>query len=302
MSMLVLGSVALDTIETEKGSAVDCLGGSATHAALAASYFTRPSLVGVVGEDFPEEHHRFLAARVDLSELRALPGRTFRWHGFHSLVTGKTTTKATELNTYAAFKPELSKRSRAATHVLLGNIDPELQLHVLEQLDGPTLVACDTMSLWIELSRSKVIEVMREVDLFLINEQESYELTGLDTVEEAGEAMLRYGARSVIIKCGSRPSLLFAEGRRLAVPAVPGVDVTDPTGAGDNYAGALVGYMESRGAAAADAADLIHGMHVGSATASYAIEDFGAEVHRRLTQADIERRLNVLLASQRSAG
>src|SRR5690606_20232910 len=151
---------AHDTIETEKGTAVECLGGAATHASLDASYYTRPSLVGVVGEDFPKEHHEVLAERVDVSELKTLPGLTFRWHGAHSLATGRTTTKLTELNTYEQFKPELGPASRAASHVLLGNIDPHLQLYVLEQLEGARLVACDTMSLWIDLFRDKVVEVM----------------------------------------------------------------------------------------------------------------------------------------------
>lgn len=302
MSMLVLGSIALDTIETEKGTAVECLGGSATHAALAASYFTRPSLVGVVGDDFPQEHHQFLAERVDITEMETLPGRTFRWHGFHSLTSGQTTTKATELNTYEQFKPELSPKSRAASHVLLGNIDPNLQLHVLDQLDGPWLVACDTMSLWIDLFRDQVIDVMRQVDLFFINEQESYELTGAGSVEEAGEAMLGYGAKHAIIKCGARPSRLFAGEGRAEVPAVPDVEVTDPTGAGDNFAGALIGYMKRQEATAGDTAALIHGMYLGSATASYAIEAFGTGAHRHLTPEDIERRLSVLASAGTSAG
>lgn len=299
--MLVLGSIALDTIETEKGIAEECLGGSATHAALAASYFTRPSLVGVVGEDFPEDHRGFLAERIDVSELVTLPGRTFRWRGFHSLTTGETTTKATELNTYEAFKPELSARSRAASHVLLGNIDPHLQLHVLDQLKAPSLVACDTMSLWIDLFPEKVIEVMRRVDLFFINEQESYELTGARSVAEAGEALLAYGAKNAIIKCGPKPSWLFSAKARTDVPAVSGVDLVDPTGAGDNYAGALVGYMASLGATVQDTAELVHGMRLGSATASLAIEAFGTGAHRSLTHQDIELRLAALtLANQKS--
>jgi len=302
MPMLVLGSIALDTIETEKGLAEECLGGSATHAALAASYFTRPSLVGVVGEDFPEEHRDFLAERVDLSELVTLPGRTFRWHGFHSLEKGVTTTKATELNTYEQFRPELSAKSRAASHVLLGNIDPHLQLYVLDQLEAPRLVACDTMSLWIKLFPEKVVEVMRRADLFFINEQESYELTGARSVEEAGKALLDWGARNAIIKCGPEPSRLFSAEGRAEVPAVPGVELADPTGAGDNYAGALMGYMEARGATVRDRAALVQGMRLGAATASYAIEDFGTGAHRRLTFRDIEGRLASLELSHRRSG
>lgn len=292
--MLVLGSIALDTIETERGTATDCLGGSASHAALAASYFTVPRLVGVVGDDFPPEHHRFLAERVDVGELDVLPGRTFRWHGFHSIETGETVSKLTELNTYERFKPDLSERTRASTHVFLGNIDPELQTHVLRQLIGPRIVACDTMSLWIRTARDKVIDVMRRVDLFLINEEESFELTGADNALEAGRAMQRLGARRVIIKRGSRPSQLFAGDGYAEVPTVPDVDVMDPTGAGDNFAGAMLGFMHSRSAGPDDTGALIEGMHVGSATASFAIEAMGALAHRHLTRDRIEQRIRAL--------
>lgn len=294
MSLTVLGSIALDTIETERGSAVECLGGSASHAALAASYFTRPRLVGVVGDDFPKEHTEFLSGKVAIDELEVLEGKTFRWHGMHSLVSGETTTKATHLNTYESFKPSLTDETAKASHVLLGNIDPNLQLHVLDQLESPTLVACDTMSLWIDIAKEKVIEVMKRVDLFLINEQESYELTGEDNVAAAGQKMLEWGAKRVIIKCGGEPAHLFGEGVHREVPTVPGVDVTDPTGAGDNFAGALMGYMSRHDAGVEDVDRLYEAMRYGSAVASYAIETFGTQVHKYITFDHIESRLVAL--------
>lgn len=297
MSLIVLGSIALDTIETERGTAIECLGGSASHAALAASYFAKPRLVGVVGDDFPEEYIRFLSERMDVSELEALPGKTFRWHGAHSLASGETTTKATHLNTYESFEPSLSDESAESTHVLLGNIDPNLQLHVLRQLKGPVLTACDTMSLWIDIAKERVLEVMRSVDLFLINEQESYELTGAEDVDGAGEQMLDWGAKSVIIKRGARPARLYGRVVRREIPTVDDVEVMDPTGAGDNFAGALMGYMASRGAPVDDTESLAKGMSYGCAVASFAIETFGTHVHKYLTTDHIERRMVAVSAA-----
>ncbi len=290
VSLVVLGSIALDTIETERGMEQECLGGSASHASLAASYFTRPRLVGVVGDDFPQEYQAFLANRMDISELEVLTGKTFRWHGAHNLATGHTEHKATHLNTYESFKPLLGEASSASTHVLLGNIDPNLQLHVLDQLRATQLVACDTMSLWIEIAKEKVIDVMRRVDLFLINETESYELTERSDVKAAGEQMLQWGARRVIIKCGGRPAHLYGDGVHREIPTVAGVDVTDPTGAGDNFAGAMMGYMAQNGARADDLERLTRAMSYGSAVASYAIESFGTRAHERLSLEMIERR------------
>lgn len=296
MSLIVLGSIALDTIETERGAEAECLGGSASHASLAASYFTRPGLIGVVGDDFPKEYMEFLSGRMDTAELEVLPGKTFRWHGAHSLTTGETEHKATHLNTYESFEPRLSAASAASTHVLLGNIDPNLQLHVLEQLNATQLVACDTMSLWIDIAKEKVIEVMRRVDLFLINEEESYELTERGDVKSAGEQMLQWGARRVIIKCGGRPAHLYADGVHREIPTVSGVDVMDPTGAGDNFAGALMGHMAQHGAGADDVERLTRAMSYGSAVASYAIEAFGTQAHQKLSFEQIERR-SVTLAT-----
>ena len=294
MSMLVLGSIALDTIETERGAARECLGGSASHASLAASYFVKPRVVGVVGEDFPSDYRSFLSSRVDASELATLPGKTFRWHGFHSLASGETISRLTELNTYEQFHPRLSERTARASHVLLGNIDPTLQLHVLDQLTSPGVVACDTMSLWIDIAKDKVLEVMRRADIFFINEQESYELTGRDDVIQAGADMLSRGAKRVIIKRGSQPAKLFTEAGAFEVSTIHDVDVVDPTGAGDNFAGALMGFLASKQVTAADPSHVIRGMQYGSAVASYAIERFGADAHKELALDKIEERLSII--------
>lgn len=289
--LLILGSVALDTIETERGKVVDSLGGSATHACLAAGYFVRPRLVGVVGDDFPDGYHRFLASRIDVSELQVLPGATFRWHGMHSLARGTTTSIRTELNTYQQFDPRLSADSARAPFVFLGNIAPELQLQVLEQLRAPRFVACDTMALWIETQADAVFDVMRRVDLLLVNEEEAAALAGMpgaagrDEADAlaAGRTLLAEGARRVVIKRGAEPALLITRDRVWRVPSCPDVDVMDPTGAGDNFAGATLGLLAAQDGPIDDET-LAAAMRVGAAAAAYNIELFGTLVHRYLTR------------------
>lgn len=303
MSLLILGSVALDTIETERGKATECLGGSATHAALAASYFVKPRLVGVVGDDFPAEYRQFLAERIDLSELAVYSGKTFRWDGYHSLETGRTITRATHLNTYEHFRPRLSPTGAAAPYIFLGNIDPELQLSVLDQLASPRCVACDTMSLWISLNPEKVLAVMRRADLFFLNEQEAFELTHKERVIEAGQRLLDWGAQRVIIKCGGQGVWIFdrkaaaSEGPR-HVPAVPDVDLVDPTGAGDSFAGALMGYLARLGTTPDETDALLQAAYTGAAVASHTIEAFGADAHRTLSHERIFERVRLLAGSE----
>lgn len=290
MSLLVLGSVALDTLETDRGKVVDCLGGSASHAAFAASYFVRPTIIGVVGDDFPKEDWEFLSSRADLSELKVLRGKTFRWHGEHDLVTGETRSKSTELNTYEQFAPELSRGASQSPYVLLGNIAPELQLKVLGQLHSPRVIVADTMPLWIDTARDGVIEVLRQAHVFMLNAEEAFMLTDRRDAEEAGAALLELGGRYVIVKQGAEPAVLISRDGVRKVPSFPNVDLVDPTGAGDNFAGATLGFMASQGAWADNLDVIAQGMTYGVAVASYAIEGFGTTVHRDLTKDDIEKR------------
>lgn len=294
MAVLVLGSVAFDTLETDRGQVADCLGGSASHAACAVSYFARPLIVGVVGDDFPQKDWDFLASRADLSELKVLSGKTFRWHGQHNLATGETVSKSTELNTYAEFSPKLSSDSAHAAYVLLGNIAPELQLKVLRQLKSPRVIVADTMPLWIDTDRDGVIEVMRQSHIFMLNAEEAAMLTGKRDAEEAGVALLGQGGRSVIVKQGGDPSVLVSQAGVRKVPSYSKVDLVDPTGAGDNFAGATLGYLASQGVLADNLDVIMQGMTYGVATASFAIEDFGTRVHRHLTKEDIEARRSAL--------
>lgn len=292
MSVLVLGSVALDTLETDRGKVVDCLGGSASHAACAVSYFVRPTIVGVVGDDFPKDAWDFLAERADLSELKVLRGKTFRWHGIHNLQTGETITKATELNTYEQFAPELSRKASQLPYVLLGNIAPELQLRVLEQLHSPRVVVADTMPLWIDTDRAGVLEVMQRAHLFMLNAEEARMLTDKHAAEDAGAALLELGARCVIVKQGGDPAVLVSRHGVCSIPSYPDVDLVDPTGAGDNFAGAMLGYLAAQGASGDNIDAIAQGMTYGAAIASFAIEQFGTSIHQRLTKEDIEKRRN----------
>lgn len=292
MPLLVLGSVALDTLETERGSAERCLGGSASYAALAAHYFVRPTLLGIVGDDFPDEDRAFLAERVDLSELAVAAGeKTFHWHGRHSLATGETTTLRTEVNAYERFAPRLSPAAAELPYALLGNIQPALQSDVLSQLRNPRFVASDTMSLWIQTEKDALVELARRVDLFLLNEEEARELTGRTDARACGEALLEMGIKRVIVKRGARPALLMSEQGRREVPSYPDVDLVDPTGAGDSFAGALMGYLASRGVKDPSLDTLAEAMRYGAAAASYTIERFGAKAHAFLTRERLEDRL-----------
>lgn len=297
VSVLVLGSVALDTLETDRGKVVDCLGGSASHAACAVSYFVRPTIVGVVGDDFPKEAWDFLAARADLSELKVLRGKTFRWHGMHDLKTGETVTKATELNTYEQFAPELSQEASRLPYVLLGNIAPELQLRVLEQLQSSRVVLADTMPLWIDADRPGVIEVMRRSHVFMLNAEEARMLTDKRAAEDAGAALLEQGARCVVVKQGGDPAVLVSRRGVRHVASYPDVDLVDPTGAGDNFAGATLGYLAAQGADGDNIDAIAAGMTYGAAIASFAIEEFGTLVHQRLTKEDIEKRRKTAIAT-----
>lgn len=297
MSVLVLGTIALDTVETERGRAVECLGGSGVHAACALSYFTRPRIVGVVGEDFPENDWEFLAARADVSEVRVLPGKTFRWHAEHDLRTGATVAKLIQLNTYSDFDPVLSPASAASPYVVLGNISPALQRKVMEQLQAPKVITADTMPHWIEMDPEGVRWVMRHCDVFFLNADEAELLTGNRDARQAGRVLLQQGAQRVIIKQGREPAVLVARDGTREVPAYPGADLVDPTGAGDNFAGATVGRLAERRATADDLDALADAMSYGAATASFVIEAFGIEAHRRLTREQIEARRATLLSA-----
>jgi sugar/nucleoside kinase (ribokinase family) len=294
-AVAVVGSVAFDTIETPMGIAEEVLGGSATHFAVAASYFAPVRLVAVVGEDFPEAERDYLASRdIDLSGLEVRPGRTFRWSGRYHEDMNVRDTVALELNVFADFHPTLSSQTRGAPLVFLANIDPLLQAGVLEQFEDPAVVACDTMNHWIENARDSLEALLPRLDLLIVNDEEARLLSGEHNVSRAARRILELGPRSVLIKRGEYGAILFSPDSVFAVPAYPLEEVFDPTGAGDTFAGGVIGYLAATGERSEGG--LRRAIVYGSVLASYVVEDFGGQRLRTLTRDEIERRYRQFVA------
>jgi sugar/nucleoside kinase (ribokinase family) len=276
MSLLVVGSVALDSIETPFGTATDALGGSATFFSAAASFFCPVQLVGVVGHDFPRHGLEFLERRgVDLSGLDQKPGESFRWSGLYSFDLNKRETRETRLGVFADFRPVIPHAFRNAQWIFLGNIDPELQLEVLEQVRDPRLVACDTMNYWIEGKREALLRLLANVDLILVNDSEARELSGDYNLLRAARWIQAHGPDVVIVKKGEHGAILFTRDVIFFAPGYPLEIVFDPTGAGDAFAGGFLGYLARAGST--DPAHLRRAMIFGSALGSFAVERFGVE-------------------------
>jgi sugar/nucleoside kinase (ribokinase family) len=294
MSILCVGSVALDSVSTPSGARDEALGGSATFFSTAASFFTHVDVVAVVGEDFPPEHLRFLESRgVGLAGLEHKQGKTFRWKGKYEWDLNEAKTLATELNVFQSFAPRVPAALRVSEWVFLGNIDPELQYSVLDQVDKPKLVAADTMNYWIAGKPKELKRALSRVDLLFINDAEARQLAGESNVVKAVKAIRQMGPRIVCVKRGEYGALLFLEdaGRGagfFAVPALPLEEVRDPTGAGDSFAGGFMGSLASGGGL--DAAALRRAAVMGSVMASLAVEDFSLDRFRGLEKSDIESR------------
>ncbi len=289
MSLLVVGSVALDSLETPFGHREEVLGGSASYFSAAASYFGAPRVVAVVGEDFPEEHLRFLEGRgADLSGLARRPGRTFRWNGRYEFDLNTAHTLDTQLNVFADFRPQLPEPYVDSEYVFLGNIDPDLQRAVLDQVRGPRLVACDTMNFWITSKRESLLRTIRRVDLLFVNDAEVRQLSGEHNVVKAARQVLAWGPRAVVVKRGEYGALLFTGGEVFAAAAFPVPDVYDPTGAGDSFAGGFMGYLARCGRESPEI--LRRAVVLGSVLASFAVEQFGLDRFRTLAAEEIHGR------------
>jgi sugar/nucleoside kinase (ribokinase family) len=244
-SVLVVGSVALDDLDGPFGARPDVLGGSASYICVAASYLAENvQLVAVVGDDFPKQHLDMMAAHgIGLDGLEIKPGKTFRWKGVYSETLESRKTLDTQLGVFADFKPRLTEAHKDADLVFLGNIDPVLQLEVLEQVRRPTLVACDTMNFWISGKLDELRRVLEHVDILLINDEEARQLAGVHNLVRAADAIRMMGAKAVIVKRGDSGALLFHESGVFAAPALPLAEVIDPTGAGDTFAGGFIGSL-----------------------------------------------------------
>jgi sugar/nucleoside kinase (ribokinase family) len=290
MSLLVVGSVALDSVETPFGRRDDALGGSATFFSTAASFFGPVSLIGAVGDDFPEEHVRFLEGRgVDLSGLQRVPGKTFRWKGRYAFDLNEAQTLDTQLNVFGQFRPELPAHLRRPDLLFLGNIHPDLQGLVLDQVAArPKLVALDTMNFWISGTREALLRTLARVDMLFINDAEVRQLSGEHNVVKAARAVLGMGPKRVVVKRGEYGAVLFDGDRVFAAPAYPLEDVFDPTGAGDSFAGGFMGFLARHGNGSVEA--LRQACIAGSTLASFAVEQFSLERFRDLTAREIDER------------
>ena len=292
--LLIVGSVAFDSVETPQGRADMALGGSASYASIAASYFARPQVVGVVGEDFQQHHMaRLLDHGVDVRGIESMPGKTFHWRGRYHEDLNNRDTLETALNVFQHFKPAIPDAYRDTRYVMLGNIDPVLQLSVLDQTTGATLVGMDTMNFWIDTARDPLHEVLKRVDLLFINDEEAMQLADEWTVLGAAEAIHRMGPKLVVIKRGEYGSVLFGPGIRLFVPAVLLSNVVDPTGAGDTFAGGFMGHLSGGGELTRE--NLAQALAWGTVMASFTVEAFSVDGICNLSRAAIEGRRRLLL-------
>lgn len=291
--ILVVGSVALDSVRTPFGEADEALGGSASYFSLSASHFAPVRLVAVVGEDFPTPHRDlFLARGIDLGGLEEAPGRTFRWRGEYGAELGHAHTLETQLNVFSTFHPRLDDAHRDCPYVFLANIDPDLQLEVLSQMRSPRLTLSDTMNYWIARKPDRVLEVLRRVDVALLNEEEARALAGETLLVRAADRLLEQGARTVIIKKGEHGALFRSPEERFITPAYPVDALTDPTGAGDSFAGGFLGWLAR--SSRRDGPALQQAMVCGTTMASLAIESFSPRRLVDTTRDEISTRVALL--------
>ncbi|HEY8257957.1 MAG TPA: PfkB family carbohydrate kinase [Gemmatimonadales bacterium] len=290
MSLLVVGSIALDSIFTPFGETADALGGSAVYFSVAGSLLYPVQVVGVVGSDYPVAELERLASRgIDWSGVEQAEGESFRWKGKYSYDLQSRETLETRLGVFANFQPKLPEKFRSAKFLFLGNIDPELQLGVLSQVHQPKMVVCDTMNYWIQGKKPALLDLLSRVDVLMVNDSEARELSGDWNIHRAGKWILNHGPTRVVIKQGEHGALLISESRTFYVPAYPLENVFDPTGAGDAFAGGFMAYL----ARTADTSDegLRRAMVYGAAMGSYAVEQFGVRGFDHLNLADVETRV-----------
>jgi len=292
MSLLVVGSMAFDSIKSPFGEVERVIGGSATYFSLAASCLTPVRLVSVVGRDFPKETLDMLSARgIDLRGLKVAEGVTFRWKGYYEYDLNIAHTVKTDLNVFENFAPVLPAPYRESRYVFLGNIDPKLQLDILAQVREPKIVALDTMNFWIGKSPQLLREVIRSVDIVIINEAEIRELAGEFNLVKAARKLMRMGPGRVVIKRGEYGVLHLSDGEIFAAPAYPLETIFDPTGAGDSFAGGFMGYLASRDGTALTEMDYRLATIYGSAIASFTVEAFSTERLEGLSREEIDSRL-----------
>jgi len=289
VSILVVGSVAFDTVQTPSGRADGVLGGSASYFSVAASFFAPVHLLAVVGEDFNPEHAEIFRERgVDTTALSRVAGKTFRWSGVYGEDLNQRTTLSTELNVFEHFRPALPERLRRIEFLFLANIDPELQSSVLRQMKRPRLVACDTMNFWISGKPRELREMLKEIDILLVNDEEARQIAGEPNTVRAARKILEMGPSSLIVKRGEYGAAMYGNHSHFAVPAYPLMDPVDPTGAGDSFAGGFVGHLARIGTL--NDAGIRQALIAGSVMASFCVEDFSLRRFRTLRPEEIRTR------------
>ncbi len=293
MSVLIVGSTALDSIQTPNAHNPRLLGGSGSHAAVAASFFSPVRLVGVVGDDFPKRYLQlYKRHRIDLEGLQVLPGKTFHWSGEYEANMNNRRTLLTELGVFEGFTPRLPRTHQTSPFVLLGNIAPGLQHHVLDQMHRPKFVAADTMDLWLNVALPDLLKLLKRIDAFVLNDSEAQQLTKEDNLFTALPKIHKLGPRYVVIKKGSHGSILSGPRGFFICPAYPLRKVVDPTGAGDSFVGAIMGYLAAAKGSVDD--NIRRAMIHGSVVASFCCEGFGLTRITRITGAQIDQRVTEL--------
>jgi sugar/nucleoside kinase (ribokinase family) len=294
MSLVVVGSIALDTVITPKGRRDNAVGGSATFFSLAAEYFSPVSIVGVVGDDFPKRAIKeFKKRQIDLEGLEIKPGKTFRWGGEYKVNMKNRDTLFTELNVFEHFSPVLPKSYRQSDMLFLANIHPELQLQVLDQMENKPLVGLDSMNLWIDIGKEKLIEAISRVNIIIINDEEILQLTGEKFLAEGVKAIQAMGPKTVIAKKGKYGAELFHGDQHAIFPICPEDQLVDPTGAGDTFAGGFMGFLASKGTKDLGFDDYREAMVYGTVMASFLVESFSTDKLESLTKEDIDSRLKM---------
>ncbi len=289
IDVLIIGTIGYDNIETPFGKREKALGGSATYASIAASFFAKPGMVAIVGEDFKQEHKQLLTSKnISLTGLKQVPGKTFAWGGKYEFDMNEAKTEFTDLNTLLEFDASVPDEYRDAKYVFLANTDPVLQMKVIQQLKNPTIIMMDTMNFWIQTKKDALLEVIKKIDILLLNDGEARMLFNTVNLAQAAQSALKLGPKYVIIKKGEHGALLFSDGRHFNAPGYPLEILKDPTGCGDSFAGSLIGYLAKHNTT--EEPDIRKAIVYGSVIASFNAEDFSVERMQQLTDTDIEQR------------
>ena len=293
--ILAVGSIALDSLETIEGNRTEIIGGSSTYFGLAAKLFAPVSLVGVVGDDFPQEGWDLLSnTNIDVKNIQIQPGTTFRWGGRYNNDYSHRETLFTNLGVFEKFQPSILENYKKADFLFLGNIQPDLQLNVASQMESVKTIVCDTMNLWIDLCPDKLWDVLKKVDIFLLNDEEAIQLTGKKNLSEAANQLLQSGPSVVIIKQGANGALLTYDDVSVQIPVFPIKSLIDPTGAGDSFAGGFIGHLVNSGSN-----NLIEAVITGAAIASFTVSGFGVEGLLEANIDSLQNRKNIIRESMK---